>query len=216
MDRKLVALILCFALLLCGCQAAGNKAGTEPTVAPTAAPTVAPTQEPNQEPTQEPTEPPLPAGPIDVDLTHFALSTTYNSEKIDESGHLLITSELMHSREQIEQYLIEKVGNALQYEVGDEPDWTPYTDAFFEENSVVVILRYNPTSRTCYDLVTEGIYRAEDGAYRGVIFLWPQVYSQWWVPSISIGFVVMKGVTDDAPVEFDVHLWNWQETNNYD
>ena len=205
--KNYIIILLCLSLLLCGCQVAGNNAGTEPAGAPTVAPTVAPTDEPTQEPTvapttaptveptQTPTEPPLPAGPIDVKMELVgSLKPAYSYDEVHKNSPMV--SQLLHSQNEIYAFLTKALGEGYVNREGI--DYTAYDDSFFIRNSVVVVLIYQQgTAHT--KLSTEGIIRDTDGSYQGIIGIdrvWGGDGEQWF----DVGFITMKSVTDDAPV----------------
>ena len=196
--KNYIIILLCLSLLLCGCQAAGNNAGTEPTVAPTAAPT----EEPTQEPTAAPTEPPLPAGPIDVEIFLAARASDFEYERIP--GRRCDLSGLLHSQDQILQFLSERLGEGYALEQGDELDLTLYDEAFFENNSIVIIITYIIGMPIPHYYFTDGIFRAEDGSYQGLVTMKEGPANTVVANCASIGFLVMKGVTDDAVVKLQL------------
>ena len=203
--KNYIIILICLSLLLCGCQAAGNNTGTEPTVAPTVAPTEEPTQEPTQELTAAPTEPPLPAGPIDVEVFEAANVYIFDVEKAYALDHTSFAiSGLLHTQEQIMQFLTDRLGEGYQFDSESKLDLTPYDEAFFESNSIVVILDYYIGMPLYFDYYTDGISREEDGSYRGLVSLEKRYNGGTWSNNVSVGFLVMKDVTDDAVVQLQL------------
>ena len=202
--KNVIILLLCLSLLLCsGCQAAGNDTGTEPTAAPTATPTEEPTQEPTiaptVEPTQMPTEPPLPAGPIDAELKWVG---TLGSN-LDISSVLKYWSQPLHSKKEIQDYLNTFFGVDIDGRITKwywEINYTRYDEAFFAENSVIVIPMVD-----CYHdswlWQIANLERKDNGEYL--------IEMEWGIGEginvegslFFVMFIELKGVTDSAPVE---------------